>query len=104
MVPGIFDDGARWLQTQTPGAVSLGPMPLMIQLADAGYDVWVGSVRGTENALEYHKDALKADYWDFTWDDIARYDIPAMINAIKTKTKMDKVFYVGYSEGATAMI
>ena len=56
------------------------PLPLMIQIADSGYDVWVGSVRGTEYSMA-HKDLTPNDpeFWNFTWDDIARLDIPAMI-------------------------
>ena len=74
-------------------------------LADAGYDVWVGNVRGTEYATE-HKTLkhILPDYWNFTWDDIARYDIPAMMNLMKAATKQEKIFFMGYSHGATAMI
>ena len=52
----------------------------MIQIADSGYDVWVGSVRGTEYSMA-HNDLTPNDpeFWNFTWDDIARFDIPAMI-------------------------
>ena len=105
MLPGMFDDAASWLEKQTPLALDWGPMPIMLQLADAGYDVWVGNVRGTEYATE-HKTLkhILPDYWNFTWDDIARYDIPAMMNLMKAATKQEKIFFMGYSHGATAMI
>ena len=57
----------------------------MLQLADRGYDVWMGNSRGTEfsqghTELSADKDAK---YWDFTWADMGKYDVPAMIDEIK---------------------
>ena len=92
-------DSKIWFKEKKAGK------PIPLQLFDAGYDVWVGNVRGTEYALE-HKTlkSILPDYWNFTWDDIARYDIPAMMNLMKAATKQEKIFFMGYSHGATAMI
>ena len=41
----------------------------MLQLADAGYDVWVGNVRGTEYANEHNAISSNSpEYWNFNWD------------------------------------
>ena len=42
-------------------------------------------------------------FWDFTWEDMAKYDVPAMIYTIKAQTEKDKLFYIGYSQGAAQM-
>jgi hypothetical protein len=48
-------------------------------LHDNGYDVWLGSVRGSTWGL-YHRDLQRTDerFWQFTWDDMALSDLPAM--------------------------
>ena len=39
---GDYSDGTVWLTGYTSG------LPLHLQLAEAGYDVWIGNNRGTE--------------------------------------------------------
>ena len=39
-------------------------------------------------------------YWDFTWADMAKYDVPAMVDKIKLYTSKEKIFYIGYSQGS----
>ena len=39
----------------------------------------------------------ESKYWDFTWADMGKYDVPAMIKKIKLETGKDKIFYIGYS-------
>ena len=71
-------------------------MPL--QLADQGYDVWMGNNRGTEYS-QGHK-SLNVEnkaYWDWTWAQMGLYDTPANITQIKEQTGVDKIFYIGYS-------
>ena len=77
----------------------------MLQLAEAGYDVWVGNVRGTEYASD-HKlySTSRKKYWNFNWDTQARKDIPTFIEMVKKITGKRKIFYIGYSQGAGSMI
>lgn len=52
-------------------------------LADAGYDVWFGNARG--NTYSKRHISLKPDdakYWDFSWHEMAFYDVPAEIDYI----------------------
>ncbi|KAG6965002.1 hypothetical protein JG688_00007427 [Phytophthora aleatoria] len=71
-------------------------------LADAGFDVWLGNNRGTtwsRSHLDYTTDDDK--FWDFTWEDMGLYDLPAFLNHILDTTGRSTVSYVGHSEGTT---
>ncbi|KAE9006116.1 hypothetical protein PR001_g15281 [Phytophthora rubi] len=71
-------------------------------LADAGFDVWLGNNRGTtwsRSHLDYSTD--DAEFWDFTWEDMGLYDLPAFVNHILDITGRSTVSYVGHSEGTT---
>lgn len=53
-------------------------------LTDAGYDVWLGNVRGNYMSREHLTlDPSSDEYWDFTIEEIAEIDIPTFIKYIK---------------------
>lgn len=69
-------------------------------LADAGYDVWLGNVRGNTYGLRHVKYPVHSDeFWAFSWDEMARYDLPAMLKFVMTKTKQSSIYYAGHSQG-----
>uniref|UniRef100_K3WUT6 Lipase n=1 Tax=Globisporangium ultimum (strain ATCC 200006 / CBS 805.95 / DAOM BR144) TaxID=431595 RepID=K3WUT6_GLOUD len=69
-------------------------------LADAGYDVWLGNNRGTTWSREHLDYTTKDDvYWDFSWEEMAKYDMPAMINYVLNTSKRPTLSYIGHSEG-----
>jgi len=71
-------------------------------LADNNYDVWLGNVRGntySRGHLDYDPDAKHGKYWQFSWDEMAKYDIPAMVDYIRMVTGQDQIYYVGHSQG-----
>ncbi|KAF2353434.1 AB-hydrolase lipase domain [Trinorchestia longiramus] len=77
---------------------------LGFMLADAGYDVWLGNFRG--NSYSKRHTSLKRDqtkYWQFSLDDLARRDVPAMVDHIIKTTHRPKIFYIGHSIGATVL-
>ena len=41
------------------------------------------------------------DFWQFTWDEMAKYDLPAELNYVLDKTGKEKIFYIGHSMGTT---
>ncbi len=56
-------------------------------LADAGYDVWIGNFRGnTYGRHHVSLDPDKKDFWHFAWDQMGKYDIPAIMDTIMLYT------------------
>ncbi|XP_078200143.1 gastric triacylglycerol lipase isoform X2 [Callithrix jacchus] len=69
---------------------------------DAGYDVWLGNSRGNTWArknLYYSPDSV--EFWAFSFDEMAKYDLPATIDFIVKKTGQQQLHYVGHSQGTT---
>ena len=72
-------------------------------MADRGYDVWLGNARGnTYSRRHVNLDVDDKEFWDFTWDHLGYFDIPACIDYVLKATKQAKLFYIGHSLG-TAM-
>lgn len=73
---------------------------------DRGYDAWFGNSRGNYYSMKHESlDPVKDEnkFWDFSFPEIAKYDIPAVISYIKDVTGSSKVSYVGFSMGTTQM-
>ncbi|XP_074600569.1 lysosomal acid lipase/cholesteryl ester hydrolase-like [Brevipalpus obovatus] len=74
-------------------------------LANLGYDVWLLQSRGTYYSLGHQiYDADKdAEYWQFTFDDMALSDAPAVIGHILNVTQREDVAWIGHSQGTSTM-
>lgn len=72
------------------------------RLANNCRDVWLGNNRGTVNSFK-HVNLTVDDqkYWDYSFHEMAKYDVPANINFILEKTGHSKINYVGHSQGTT---
>ncbi|XP_030741797.1 gastric triacylglycerol lipase isoform X2 [Echinops telfairi] len=69
---------------------------------DAGFDVWLGNSRGNTYArrnIYYSPDSV--ELWAFSFDEMAKYDLPATIKFIVKKTGQESLHYVGHSQGTT---
>ncbi|NXE26353.1 LICH hydrolase, partial [Ardeotis kori] len=71
-------------------------------LADAGYDVWMGNSRGNTWSLKHKTlNPSQKEFWQFSFDEMGKYDIPAELYFIMNKTGQKDLYYVGHSEGTT---
>lgn len=93
LVHCLFTSSDMWLLSGPDNA-----LPYM--LADAGYDVWLANVRGTVYSEHKYLSPETDDFWDFSMDEIALYDMPATIDYIIASTGQSSVHYIGFSQGA----
>lgn len=41
------------------------------------------------------------EYWDFSWHEMGKYDVPAVVDYILDTTGRKDVMYIGHSQGTT---
>jgi lysosomal acid lipase/cholesteryl ester hydrolase len=74
---------------------------LPFRLHDLGYDVWLGNNRGNKYASKHlHLKPSSFEFWDFSIDEFAMYDIPDSIQYILNLTKLSNLTYIGFSQGS----
>ncbi|XP_015112844.1 lipase 3 [Diachasma alloeum] len=92
---GVFGSSDHW--------VLMGPeKDLAFMLADGGYDVWMGNVRGNTYSRA-HEELSPSDeqFWQFSYHEMSVYDLPAMIDYTLKVSGEKAVHYVGHSMGTT---
>jgi predicted alpha/beta hydrolase len=63
--------------------------------------VWLGNSRG--NRYSTHKmSPIVLDFWNFSFNEMARYDLPAAFRYINRVTQR-KIHYIGHSQGTLIM-
>jgi lysosomal acid lipase/cholesteryl ester hydrolase len=78
---------------------------LAFLLSDNGYDVWMGNARGNKFSMNHTNLSFEArEFWNFSWHEIGYFDLPAMIDYTLKVSKAQKTFYVGHSQGTTALM
>ena len=90
--------GTAWIFFQ------LGENSLPFLLLNEGYDVWLGNLRGnifSRKHVSKDPNDRKSGFNDFSMDNFALSDLPAMIKFIKSKTGNKKMSFFGHSQGTT---
>ncbi|XP_070381797.1 gastric triacylglycerol lipase-like isoform X2 [Dermacentor albipictus] len=74
-------------------------------LADAGYDVWLGNIRGSTLSRKHVNISADSEvrFWNFSFQEMIEYDVPATIDYILRETGKSKLGYVGHSQGTLVM-
>jgi lysosomal acid lipase/cholesteryl ester hydrolase len=74
---------------------------LAFTMADSGFDVWIGNNRGNKYGHKHIKlKPSQQEFWNFSIDEFARYDIPSGISYILGHTGFKTLTYVGFSQGS----
>lgn len=78
---------------------------LLKALLDLGYECWLTNSRGTRYSWEHQNLTTKdIKFWDFSFEEMALYDLPATVDYIKKYTEVEKLSaYIGHSQGTIQM-
>jgi len=93
LMHGLGGSSTNWL-------TNLANESLAYILAEAGFDVWLGNVRGNIYSQQHVSLSTKDPaFWHFSWQEMAEYDLPATVNYILQTTGQSQIFYAGHSQG-----
>lgn len=74
-----------------------------IQLFNEGYDIWLTNSRGnlfSKNHTSLEPEFSK-EFWDFSFADMGRYDVPANIDYVLQQTGKPQLSFVAWSQGTS---
>lgn len=78
---------------------------MAFELANQGYDVWMGNSRGSTYSLNHTHYDWRHDwrYWDFSFHEMGLYDLPAQLDYVLQLRRRKSLAYIGHSQGNLAM-
>jgi pimeloyl-ACP methyl ester carboxylesterase len=80
MQHGLIDDGGTWFFNNDT-------IDLSLELCNQGYDVWATNNRGTVYSNEHvNLTVSDKDYWQFSYNEMGMYDVPANLQYILNVT------------------
>ncbi|XP_039304955.1 lipase 3 isoform X2 [Solenopsis invicta] len=97
LLHGILGSSDSW--------VLYGPeKDLAFLLADRGYDVWIGNVRGNTYCRSHvNMTTYDRKFWQYSFHEIGTKDLPAMFEYIFRYTDQKDLYYIGHSMGTTSL-
>ena len=69
-------------------------------LVEAGFDVYLANSRGNRYSREHV--ILKPnepEFWKWSWQEMAKYDLPATIDIVLETSNKKNLYYIGHSQG-----
>ena len=90
---GLLDTSFTWLILEDKSIAKL--------LCDEGYKVYLPNMRGNQFSKSHYDydSSLNSKYWEFSFDEMAQYDLPSIVNLIKKRDGVEKIDYMGHSQG-----
>lgn len=76
------------------------------EYASACHDVWVPNSRGTvysRKHITYNPDK-DSEFWNFSFDEMAQYDMPAVIDYVLNVTSKKQITYIGHAQGVAILL
>ena len=107
-IPVLFNHGSMmtseiWLTCPNrfiPGGENI-PTTLPHVLLHAGYDVWLANRRGNKYSCKHtHLSSNSTAFWDFSLDEPACRDLPAVVDYICEETGAPSISIIGFSQGS----
>ena len=95
---GLFSSAETWIMDRAESVA--------FQLAKQGFDVWLGNNRGcyySRRNRHLSPDKDRAQFFDYSFFELGKYDAPAQIDFVRERTGSDKISYVGHSQGTSQM-
>lgn len=92
---GLFDSSDSWF-------CNSDDKNLPYRLLEQGRSVWVGNVRGSKHSRQNSRISPNDDkFWDFSFEDMATKDLPAMIDMVLKTEQQNQLDYISHSQGTT---
>ena len=91
IVHGLFQSSGSFITSEERS--------IAFWFAQRGYDVYLGNNRGIFDMGHRYYSRYSPAFWDHDVEDLALYDIPALIDYVRHQTGYDKIAYIGHSQG-----
>jgi pimeloyl-ACP methyl ester carboxylesterase len=86
----------------SPDSFAIEENSIVFYLLDKGYEVWLGSNRGTKYSCTHQTlDNTSEEFWDYSWQEMGAYDVPSFVDTVIEVTGVNQVTIIGHSQGTT---
>uniref|UniRef100_A0A1I8M7M6 Lipase n=1 Tax=Musca domestica TaxID=7370 RepID=A0A1I8M7M6_MUSDO len=94
------------LLTSSLAWVIMGPAKsLAFQLFNSQHDVWLANLRGSAYGRNHSRFTTKdGEFWSFSFHEWGRYDLPAIVDHIRSETSFHQVWLIAHSQAFNAIL
>ena len=115
--PGVTKDPSRRVAIYQHGVldcfigiIAAGEDSLGLKLVNQGYDLWMNNSRGNRYSRDHQHIDMKyatteehAKFYNYSFEELAEYDQPALWKYVLETTGAEKLTYIGHSQGTSQM-